>query len=230
MQERRLAGSALLTGEERLNNILRKTSSTTPSYFSECFDTRLETWADPTPRESEFTVHNLREACIKACRRGTILQAARSLVRPSEEQLRQREEQDRKFAMIALGVYTKKYNMQPSELEFLEVKERNLIDESGAGYLHYNFSVKELDGKHTMFFAEVHHDLEDEDEVYLCMPLEEDDFNPSKENDQALCKACQHEAKGLIHPSCGTFLGGHKRICPRVQWDSIDDETDYEFV
>jgi hypothetical protein len=72
----------------------------------------LETWADPTPRESEFTVHNLREACIKACRRGTILQAARSLVRPSEEQLRQREEQDRKFAMIALGVYTKKYNMQ----------------------------------------------------------------------------------------------------------------------
>jgi hypothetical protein len=66
------------------------------------------------------------------------------------------------------------------------VKERNLIDESGAGYLHYNFSVKELDGKHTMFFAEVHHDLEDEDEVYLCMPLEEDDFNPSKENDQGI--------------------------------------------
>jgi hypothetical protein len=66
--------------------------------FNSCsFDTRLETWADPTPRESEFTVHNLREACIKACRRGTILQAARSLVRPSEEQLRQREEQDRKF-------------------------------------------------------------------------------------------------------------------------------------
>jgi hypothetical protein len=66
------------------------------------------------------------------------------------------------------------------------VKERNLIDESGAGYLHYNFSVKELDGKHTMFFAEVHHDLEDEDEVYLCMPLEEDDFDPSKENDQGI--------------------------------------------
>jgi hypothetical protein len=57
-------------------------------------------------------VDNLHEAFVKACRRVSILEAARSLVRPSEEQLRHREEQDRKFAMIALGVYTKKYNMQ----------------------------------------------------------------------------------------------------------------------
>jgi hypothetical protein len=35
-----------------------------------------------------------------------------SSVKPSEEQLRQREEQDRKFLMIALGVYTKKNNIQ----------------------------------------------------------------------------------------------------------------------
>jgi hypothetical protein len=64
------------------------------------------------------------------------------------------------------------------------VKERNLIAEYGAGYLHFNFLVKGIDGKHTMFFAEVNHDLEDEDDVYLCMPLGEDDFNPSKENNQ----------------------------------------------
>ena len=37
---------------------------------------------------------------------------ARALVRPSEEQVRQIEEQDRKFLMIALEVYTKKNNMQ----------------------------------------------------------------------------------------------------------------------
>jgi hypothetical protein len=37
---------------------------------------------------------------------------ARSSVRLSEEQVRQREEQDHKFLMIALEVYTKKNNMQ----------------------------------------------------------------------------------------------------------------------
>jgi hypothetical protein len=74
----------------------------------------LETWDDPTPRESEFTVDDLREACIKAGRRSLNLMKALSLARLklSEEQLRQREEQDRKFSMIALGVYSKKYNMQ----------------------------------------------------------------------------------------------------------------------
>jgi hypothetical protein len=74
----------------------------------------LETWDDPTPRESEFTVDDLREACIKSGRRSLNLMKALSLARLklSEEQLGQREEQDRKFSMIALGVYTKKYNMQ----------------------------------------------------------------------------------------------------------------------
>uniref|UniRef100_A0ACD5ZD63 Uncharacterized protein n=1 Tax=Avena sativa TaxID=4498 RepID=A0ACD5ZD63_AVESA len=148
----------------------------------------------------------------------------------SEEQLRQREEQDRKFWMVALGVYTKAYNMQPTELEFVEVKERNLIDESGAGYLHFNFLVKGLDGKNTMYFAEVHYDLEDEDDVFLCTPLGEDDLKPSEKNDQALCKACQHEAKDLIHPNCGSFLGGHRRICSLLRWDSSDDDDDYEII
>jgi hypothetical protein len=66
------------------------------------------------------------------------------------------------------------------------VKERNLIDENGVGYLHFNFLVKGADGKHTMFFAEVHYDLEDEDDVFFCTPLGEDDFKPSKENDQGI--------------------------------------------
>jgi hypothetical protein len=74
----------------------------------------LETWHDPTPRQSEFTVDDLREACIKAARRSFDLMDVMSSARfkLSYEQLRQREEQDRKFLMIALGVYTKKYNMQ----------------------------------------------------------------------------------------------------------------------
>ena len=66
----------------------------------------------------------------------------------------------------------------------MEVKHRNIIGEFCKGYLHLNFLVKGLDGKHTMFFAEVHHNLRDEKDVYLCKPLGEDDFNPSKKNDQ----------------------------------------------
>ncbi|XP_047068030.1 uncharacterized protein LOC124675986 [Lolium rigidum] len=210
------------------------TTPTTPSYFVErmvrgelCrFDTRLETWHDPTPRESEFTLKDLREAFIKAARRSLSL-VDRSTFRPSEEQLRQREEQDRKFLIVALKVYTKKNNMQPTELEFVEVKRRNLIDECGIGYLHFNFLVKGLEGKHIMFFAEVHHDLEDENDVYACMPLREDDFKPSEGNDQAPCKGCQYQAEDLVHPSCGGFLGGHKYgFVP--YWDS-DEERDDEF-
>ncbi|KAK1612375.1 hypothetical protein QYE76_036048 [Lolium multiflorum] len=204
------------------------TTSTTPEYFVGRFDTRLETWQDPTPRKSETTFEEFREACIKAARRNHSLMDARSSVRLSEEQLRQREEQDHKFLMIALEVYTKKNNMQPTELEFVEVKGRNLIDEFGLGYLHFNFLVKGLDGKNTMFFAEVHHDLEDENDVYLCKPLEEEDMKPSKKNDEALCKGCEYGAKDLIHPSCGSFRGGHKDVCP-MQSDSDDDECDYEW-
>jgi hypothetical protein len=37
-----------------------------------------------------------------------------------------------------------------------------------------------------MFFAEVHHNLRDEKDVYLCKPVGEDDFNPSKKNDQGM--------------------------------------------
>jgi hypothetical protein len=32
----------------------------------------------------------------------------------------------------------------------------------------------------------VHHDLEDENDVYACMPLSEDDFKPSEGNDQGI--------------------------------------------
>ena len=77
--------------------------------------------------------------------------------------------------------------LQPTELELVEVKGRNLIDERGLGYLHFiNFLVNGLDGKHIMFFAEVHHDLEDENDVYLCTPLGEDDLKPSEENGQGI--------------------------------------------
>jgi hypothetical protein len=73
--------------------------------------------------------------------------------------------------------------LQPTDLEFVEVKERNILDDFYKGFLHYNFLVKGLDGKHTMFFAEVHHNLIDEKDVYLCKPLVEDDYKPLEKDD-----------------------------------------------
>lgn len=67
----------------------------------------------------------------------------------------------------------------------MEVKERNiLLDEDAKRYLHFNFLVKGLDGKQTMFFAELRLKIIDEKDVLLCMPLGEDDFKLSNENDQ----------------------------------------------
>ena len=87
----------------------------------------------------------------------------------------------------------------------MEVKHRNIIGEFCKGYLHLNFLVKGLDGKHTMFFAEVHHNLRDEKDVYLCKPLGEDDFNPSKKSDQGI-----YTFPSIFHvisTLCSNFIG-----------------------
>ena len=77
--------------------------------------------------------------------------------------------------------------LQPTDLEFVQVKERNiLLDEDSKSYLHYNFLVKGLDGKQTMFFAELRLKIIDEKDVLLCMPLGEDDFKQSKESDKGI--------------------------------------------
>jgi hypothetical protein len=69
----------------------------------------LETWNDPTPRESEFTLEELREACLEDAKRQFSLET-RPLTR--EERLKHRDEDDRKSLMIALQTYTKNNNMQ----------------------------------------------------------------------------------------------------------------------
>jgi hypothetical protein len=50
-----------------------------------------------------------------------------------------------------------------------------------------------------MFFAEVHHNLIDEKDVYLCKPLEEDDYKPSKKNDQGIFISISLDFYANIH-------------------------------
>ncbi|XP_037464016.1 uncharacterized protein LOC119336086 [Triticum dicoccoides] len=124
---------------------------------------------------------------------------------PSREDMIMRsQEHDRKSLVIALNVYAKLNNMQPRELELVEVKQRNLIDESGKGYVHFNFTAKKrLDGTISLFFAEVHPDCREDDDVYLCTAVEE--------NVSGACFGCEDRAKELVHPS-GGYLGGHKDV------------------
>ena len=92
----------------------------------------------------------------------------------------------------------------------MEVKHRNIIGEFCKGYLHLNFLVKGLDGKHTMFFAEVHHNLRDEKDVYLCKPLGEDDFNPSKKSDQGI--STFPSIFHVISTLCSNFIGDYSYV------------------
>lgn len=161
----------------------------------------LETWEDPTPRPSSITFEDLRDAFVEASKHQMRLRPKS----PSrEDMMRCSQEHDRKSLVIALNVYAKLNNMQPRELELVEVKQRNLIDENGKGYVHFNFTVKKrLDGTIGLFFAEVHPDCREDDDVYLCTALEE--------NVSGACFGCEDRAKELVHPS-GGYLGGHKDV------------------
>lgn len=133
-----------------------------------------------------------------------------------EEQSKRREERHRKGLLIALNTYAKRNNMQLAEFEFVEEKERNLVDGCLGGYVHSNFMVKGIDGTPTLFFAELHPDCSEEEDVVLCTPLEE--------NDSGHCFGCDKRAKKLRHPTDGGHLGGQEDVpFYRVEEDSDDE-------
>ncbi|KAK1653216.1 hypothetical protein QYE76_071021 [Lolium multiflorum] len=161
----------------------------------------LETWEDPIPRRSQFTVQDLCDAFVAASK----AQFSRRPKQPSREERAKRiEERQRNILLTALKKYAKQNNIQPSELEFMEVKEMSLVVECPREYVHYNFLVKRgfSDGEPTMFFAEVKPNCKGEGDVYHCTPLEK--------TDSGHCFACNHGAKDLMHPNAGGYLGGHK--------------------
>lgn len=137
---------------------------------------------------------------------------------PSPEEVdKRREERRRKGLLIALNTYAKRNNMQLDEFEFVEEKERNIVNGCLGGYVHSNFVVKGVDGTPTLFFAEMHADCRKEDDVVLCTPLQE--------NDSGQCFGCGRRAKMLRHPTCGgLFKGGQEDFpCYRVEEDSDDE-------
>ena len=76
----------------------------------------LETWHDPIPRRSEFTIKDLHDAFVAAA------EAERAAMpkRPSpEERARTIQERQRNILLTALNKYAKQNNVQVRESKFL---------------------------------------------------------------------------------------------------------------
>ncbi|KAF7067171.1 hypothetical protein CFC21_073090 [Triticum aestivum] len=179
------------------------------------YNTRLETWEDPTPGSSTSTqtLEEMTAACIAATR-------LRNSLRPKSptraDLWRRKQERERKTLVSALNAYAKQNNMQPDELEFVEVKGRTQILERSTEYLHFNFLVKQMDGISKLFFAEINAYCRGEKDVYLCTPLEQSDYGP--------CFGCRD--RDLKHPTSGAYLAG--RTYPHYCCEEIDsDDDDY---
>ncbi|XBH94036.1 hypothetical protein VPH35_084876 [Triticum aestivum] len=168
------------------------------------YDTRLETWEDPTPGSSKSTktLEEMTADCIAATR----LRNSLGPKSPTRADLwRRKQERERKTLVSGLNAYAKQNNMQ---LEFVEVKGRAQILEHSTEYLHFNFLVKQMDGISKVFFAEINAYCRGEKDVYLCTPLEQSD--------------CDRDLK---HPTSGAYLAGRKYphyICQEI--DSDDDD------
>nr|AAK43501.1 hypothetical protein [Oryza sativa Japonica Group] len=138
------------------------------SYFA-----GLQTWDDPTGPSDEYTFKELQDEFIAACKNCNLPWAYKM---PMPEHLeRLREQNECKMLEIPLHLYVKQKNILPAELEIMELKERSLFTERRKVYGHFNFLVKDSDGTHTLFFAEVDLNCKEEKDVYLCCPLEEND-------------------------------------------------------
>ncbi|CAM0871226.1 unnamed protein product [Alopecurus aequalis] len=172
---------------------------------------RLKTCDDPATRQA---FQQFSDAWLAAAEHQLSLRPKS----PSPEELAKRkEERHSKGLLIALNTYAKQNNMQPAEFEFVEEKERNLVDGCLGGYVHSNFVVKGVDGTLTMFFAEIHRDCSEDDDVVLCTPLEEN-------NDSGHCFGCSARANELRHPTGGVYLGGQEDVpFYRLEEDSDDD-------
>ncbi|XP_051182353.1 uncharacterized protein [Lolium perenne] len=200
--------------------------------MSSDFTLSSPTRRDPVPScYGEFCINDF--ARLKACDDPATIQAYQQFcdswlaaakhqvsLRPKspspEEQSKRKEERHRKGLLIALNTYAKRNNMQLAEFEFVEEKERNLVDGRLGGYVHSNFMVKGVDDTPILFFAELHPVCSKEEHVVICTPLEE--------NDSGHCFGCDKRAKKLRHPTGGGHLGGQEDVpFYRIEEDSDDE-------
>lgn len=177
----------------------------------------LETWEDPTPRPSSMTLDEFTDIFVAAANRQCSL---RPKSPTPEERMDRRLERRHKGLIIALNTYAKRNNMQLTDLEFVEETARNQVDGYARLYVHSNFLVRGLDGKLTLFFAEVFPYCTREEDVVLCTPLEE--------NDSGHCFGCGDRAKELKHPSGGGYLGGHRKLM--FHTGDLDDSDEEYFM
>ncbi|VAI83686.1 unnamed protein product [Triticum turgidum subsp. durum] len=174
---------------------------------------RLHKGGDFTSSPSSNTLQEFGDVWLAAAQRQLSLRPKS----PSPEELtKRRQERKRKGLVIALDTYAKRNNMQLTDLEFVEEKERNQVYGRGALYVHSNFLVKGSDGKPTMFFAEMHPDCTQEEDVVCCTPLEENDYGH--------CVECDDRANELRHPSGGGYLGGHDEMI--FHFEELDSDDD----
>ncbi|XBH98170.1 hypothetical protein VPH35_127721 [Triticum aestivum] len=203
---------------------------------------RLHKGGDFTSSPSSNTLQEFGDVWLAAAQRQLSLRPKS----PSPEELtKRRQERKRKGLVIALNTYAKRNNMQLTDLEFVEEKERNQVYGRGALYVHSNFLVKGSDGKPTMFFAEMHPDCTQEEDVVCCTPLEENDYGNYmlgwnlhafslviyvliytffSTHKQGHCVECDDRANELRHPSGGGYLGGHDEMI--FHFEELDSDDD----
>ncbi|EMS50917.1 hypothetical protein TRIUR3_28593 [Triticum urartu] len=120
---------------------------------------RLHKGDDFTSSPSSNTLQEFGDVWLAAAERQLSLRPKS----PSPEELTERRQERKRKGLL-------------TDLEFVEEKERNQVYGRGALYVHSNFLVKGSDGKPTMFFAEMHPDCTQEEDVVCCTPLEENDY------------------------------------------------------
>ncbi|XP_048527400.1 uncharacterized protein LOC125506688 [Triticum urartu] len=173
----------------------------------------LESWEDPTPRPSPFTLKEFGDAWVAAAKRQLI---RRVKTPPREELLRRRQEHDQKSLMIALSVYANQHNKQHADLEAIEVKDETQLTRGGR-IRCTSLSVKMRGGPSILFFSR-HPDCREEEDVYLCAP--------GKLMTRGFCYGCKDRAKELMHPTSGGYLGGHKDVVFPFIYESDEESGD----
>ncbi|KQK24136.1 uncharacterized protein LOC112269772 [Brachypodium distachyon] len=184
----------------------------------------LEIGGDPVPRRCSMSIKEFRAIWVAAAKR---MEPSVEYLNPEERAQRQRD-RERDMLLIALKSYANRINMQPSELEFVQVTDMNVIQEFLKHYMHFNFLVRVSGATApTLFFAELKPRCASEEDVYLCTPVPVPVEQEEEGHAFGACLGCRHRAKELVHPRSGGYLGGHELVYCYTDAMLDSDDDDY---